>query len=151
MSWRGALRLEFIRGRFAARVFGSGCSYEHDGRLFRLPAGMFTDFGSVPGWVVLVCLVPRIGLIRDAFILHDLLYQTGVVPRSEADAIFRAAAYSLLAEGEAEIKGQGWLAAWERWGYQVYYWRVDAAYLGIRWFGWYPWSRYRAGLSDADA
>ena len=143
MSWQGNLQLEFVRGRFAATVSGETCAYEHAGQLLRIPAGFRTDFGSVPGWVVLVCLVPRIGLLRDAFILHDMLYQSGSVSRSEADSIFRAASYALLAEGESWISGKGWLAAWERWGYSVYRRRVDAAYLGIRWFGWIPWWRYR--------
>lgn len=141
--WRGALRLEFVRGRFEARVFGGSCCYEQEGAIFRIPDDFLTDFGSVPGWVVLVCLVPRIGLLRDAFILHDWLYQTGQVSRSMADTLFRTAAHALLAEGAAKIRQHGWRAAWERWGYRVYRRRADAAYVGIRLFGWIVWNRYR--------
>lgn len=142
MTWKGDLQLEFVRGRFEARVIGEGCTYENR-QVFRIPPGFVTDFGSVPGYVVFVCLVPRIGLLRDAFILHDWLYQTGEVSRAGADTLFRASAYALLAEGESRIKGKGFLARWERWGYSIYRKRVDAAYLGIRWFGWVPWGKYR--------
>jgi hypothetical protein len=51
-----------------------------------IPAGFETDFASVPRlfWNIL----PPIGLYTRAAIVHDYLYQTGLVSRKEADLIF---------------------------------------------------------------
>ena len=38
------------------------------------PTGTFSNFGSIPA-IVPPALVPRVGKLKDAFVLHDYLYQ----------------------------------------------------------------------------
>jgi len=54
---------------------------------FVVPKGSHTDLASVPG--VLTWLVPRYGRYTKSAILHDFLWRTGPVSRSDADGIFR--------------------------------------------------------------
>lgn len=94
-----------------------------DGRVFEVPTGFLSDGASVPR------LIP--GLVRLAFggfidtlsaaILHDWLYQTGRVPRGDADALF----WEALRED-----GEGAAGAWTMWA-------------GVRLGGWWPWWKSR--------
>ena len=54
---------------------------------FDVPAGFDTDFASVPRLVV--WLLPTYGDYTKAAILHDYLWDAGVVSRRDADGLFR--------------------------------------------------------------
>jgi hypothetical protein len=56
---------------------------------FVVPAGQDTDLASVP--VGLTWLIPRYGRWTKAAILHDYLWRTGVITKSDADGVFRRA------------------------------------------------------------
>jgi Protein of unknown function (DUF1353) len=56
---------------------------------FVVPAGTRTDFASVPR--LFTWLVPSAGKYTKAAVLHDYLCDTGVVPRNDADGVFRRA------------------------------------------------------------
>jgi hypothetical protein len=56
---------------------------------FLVPAGQSTDLASVP--LVLTWLLPRYGKWTKPAILHDYLWRSGVVPKRDADGIFRCA------------------------------------------------------------
>lgn len=54
---------------------------------FTIEPGFLTDFASVPR--AFVWLLPRYGLYTRSAILHDYLWRTHVVPRRDADGLFR--------------------------------------------------------------
>ncbi|GMV86563.1 MAG: hypothetical protein AMXMBFR80_24180 [Dehalococcoidia bacterium] len=56
---------------------------------FVVPAGTTTDFASVPR--MFTWLVPTSGKYTKAAVLHDYLCETGLVPRNDADGVFRRA------------------------------------------------------------
>ena len=56
-------------------------------KLIRVPPGFVTDFASVPRIPLAFMLFGNIG--HRAATVHDYLYQTGQVPREEADSILR--------------------------------------------------------------
>lgn len=70
-----------------------------DGVLICAPAGMITDFASVPRLPLAYMLLGNIG--HRAAVIHDHLYASGEIPRADADAIFRAI---LLAEGVSSFR-----------------------------------------------
>ena len=61
--------------------------YRGNRETFTAPSGFETDFASVPR--ALVWLIPRYGRYTKAAILHDYLWRTGVVPRVDANGLFR--------------------------------------------------------------
>jgi hypothetical protein len=68
--------------------------YEYCGIVFTAPKGFVTDFATIPR--LLWCVVyPSQCHIRDAAVIHDLLYTTKVVDRSTADKILLAAMLEL--------------------------------------------------------
>lgn len=88
-----------------------------------VPVGFATDFASVPFLVRLV-LSPTNGIESDygrAAVIHDYLYQTGIIPRVAADQVFYE---SMLCEDVL-------------WPTRVSMWAA------VRCFGWAPWRRYR--------
>src|SRR5262249_46284236 len=54
---------------------------------FYVPVDFVTDFASVPR--ALIWLIPRYGVYTKAAIVHDYLCKTKVVPRADADGLFR--------------------------------------------------------------
>lgn len=80
--------------------------YQSDilGRAITAPAGMVTDFASVPRIPVAYLLAGNCG--HAAAVIHDLLYTTHEVERDVADAVFREA---LACDGESAFK------AWLMW------------------------------------
>ncbi len=62
---------------------------------FVVPAGTLTDFASVPR--LFTWLVPTSGKYTKAAVLHDYLCETELIPRNDADGVFRRAL------GEAEV------------------------------------------------
>lgn len=82
-----------------------------------VPAQFKTDLASIPR--PLRWLLNQNGLSRKAAVLHDHLYRTGLVPRAEADAIFRRA---------LKEEGMGWFG-------RSLYWA------GVRLGGWTGYNR----------
>lgn len=64
-----------------------------------MPVGVETDLASVPHIAQFVPEFSSTGLSRRPGVLHDYLYQSGDVPRMEADRLFYVA---LLADGILE-------------------------------------------------
>lgn len=66
-------------------------SFTYQGKvdLFTVPKDLDTDFASVPR--LFVWLLPRYGRWTQAAILHDYLWQSGVVSKFDADGIFNRA------------------------------------------------------------
>jgi len=73
----------------------------HDHERIAVPVGFETDFASIPR--ALWALFPPAGPWGPAAVLHDFLYRTGLVPRAEADRLFREAMEDLQ------------VPAWIRW------------------------------------
>lgn len=63
-----------------------------DGRVWCVPAGFVTDDYSVPRFAW--WLIPPSGIADESAVLHDWLYRSKVLPRSEADALFLEAMLS---------------------------------------------------------
>lgn len=80
-------------------------------RTFVVPAGFLTDFASVPRVPIVWELDGDIA--EDCATLHDWLYSTGLLSRSEADYTLRIA---------MQEQGFGWARRWSLW-------------LGVRLFG----------------
>lgn len=83
-------------------------------------AGFETDFASVPGYVLLPGLVPRVGKVKWSSVVHDWIYRGHEFDRfnrKQADKIFLDAAIEC--------------------GMDV--WRAYIAYLGVRVGGWAAW------------
>lgn len=99
------------------------------GRTFEVPEGTRTDFESIPPWTpVLLRLLFRDSLHSVAAgVLHDWLYQSGIVPRAEADALF----FEALQATRERLPG-----AWLKWGAV----RIGAGLV---------WRRYRRAQSAA--
>ena len=76
-----------------------------------VPSGFECDFGSVPGFVIMPGLVPRVGQSGGAFILHDYLYRTcGVVDGSDfrADKLTRKQADQVMRDAMADLRVSWW-------------------------------------------
>ena len=87
--------------------------------LYRVPPGYVTDFASVPRLHLAFMLFGNKG--HRAAVIHDYLYSTHLVPREEADAIFKA----LLVEDGAGVITRSLM------------------HLGVRIGGWVGWNNYR--------
>lgn len=132
MPWINRLSVTFERGEYAART-NDWLEYRENGKRHKVPPGFYTDFGSVPGYVVLPCLVPRIGRTREAFVLHDWHYRTAVKPRRIVDRLLFTSALELLDAATDIAQGER----------ALYKARMALAYVGVRMWGWIPWMRYR--------
>lgn len=106
--WRTSRRLVYYAG------------FEGSGEVYVVPPGHYTDLASVPRTLWSVVGHPA-GCYAAAAVLHDWLYDTGVVSRARADALF------LEAMG---VLGVRWSQRW-------------ALYLGVRAGGWAAWRRHR--------
>ena len=84
-------------------------------------AGFRTDFASVPGWVLLPCIVPRDGRIRWAAVVHDWIYRG-----HEWRRFTRAQADRILYDAAIECGLPRW-RAWVAWD-------------GVRLGGWSVWA-----------
>jgi hypothetical protein len=89
------------------------------GHLYTIPAGFLTDFASVPRcfWN----LMPPFGKYTPAAVLHDWLYQNGIVTRAQADKVFFDCMTSL----------------------EVPSWQRSLMYAGLRLGGHVAWTHYR--------
>jgi len=84
-----------------------------------VPKKFLTDFASVPRLPLIYLLAGDTA--HEAAVLHDYLYQTGIVPRRLADAIFYEA---MRVIGEPR-------------------WRAWLMYRAVRAAGWVVWNKYR--------
>lgn len=89
-----------------------------------VPVGFKTDFASIPRFFQR--LLPEIGRYDAAAVLHDYLYQNGVL---HGIPVTRADADAMLNEAMGVMK----VPAWQRW----------AIYHGVRLGGWVVWDAYR--------
>jgi len=84
-----ALKAEFTRGRVGAVLIAKLVYFDEVHGCIEVPPGFKTDFASVPGWVLLPGLVPRVGILRDAAVIHDFIYRNHYnLTRKDADQIF---------------------------------------------------------------
>ena len=60
-------------------------------RLITAPAGFICDGASIPRWAWTTIGGPFTGKYREAAVIHDWLYRSGLVTRKEADKIFEEA------------------------------------------------------------
>lgn len=92
--------------------------YQSDvaGATFTAPAGMVTDFASVPRAPFAYMLFGD--RASEASVIHDYLYGSHLVPRAMADAVLREA---------SAVTGVSWFARNSMW-------------LGVRAFGWLHWN-----------
>ncbi len=60
--------------------------YAKSGIIYVIPAGVYTDFASIPRW----CrwMISRVGRHGKAAVLHDYLCARKIVPRKVADDVF---------------------------------------------------------------
>lgn len=105
MTFRSKLDVEFIGGDdwllLSPLVYTTRA-----GDTFEVPAGFVSDLASIPK--VFRTLVGRQdGPWAPAAVIHDFLYRTAIVPRGEADRIFR--------EAMEELPGISWLQRWAMW------------------------------------
>lgn len=82
-----------------------------------IPSGFTTDFASVPRpfWAVF----PPYGYHTKAAVVHDWLYRTRILPRRDADGIFRRIMREL----------------------RVSWWRRWTMWAAVRAFGWAAWRK----------
>lgn len=94
----------------------------NSGTIFTVPEGFTTDLASVPSIVPGVIRVLFRGPLQTAMaaILHDYLYETGLVSRKTADDLF----YEAL-----RATGEGRIGAFLMWS-------------GVRAGGWFVWRRH---------
>lgn len=69
-----------------------------------VPRGTVTDFASTPRLPVIYLLAGNVATM--AAVVHDHLYQTGMLSRKMADAVFREA---------SEASGVSWFRRWTMW------------------------------------
>ena len=84
-----ALRAELQPDRKTWRLLAPFSYLDPNHGLVLVPAGFVTDFASVPRWPLTFALLGQYG--HAASVLHDYLYATGGLSRSEADQVFRNA------------------------------------------------------------
>lgn len=89
------------------------------GRVITVPAGFVTNYASTPWFVWWIC--PPDGDYTPAAVVHDWLYDTGIVTRAEADRIFLEL-----------MRGLG-----------VPRFQRRAMYRALRLFGWMAWNDCR--------
>lgn len=88
--------------------------YQGKKERFVVPAGFITDFASVPR--ILWWIFPPYGEFTKAAVLHDYLYETGQVPRWDADGLFRRVMRELRTRPTRRwfmwggVRTLGWLA-----------------------------------------
>ena len=85
----------------------------------KVPLYMLTDLGSIPQ--VLQGIFPKDGKAMFAYILHDYLYQSGILTRSQSDDTLEEAMKSL----------------------DVSWWRRKSVREGLRVGGWVAWNEHR--------
>ncbi len=93
-----------------------------------VPAGTETDFSSIP-WFGRILV--RWSKVDVAGVVHDWLYQTGAMTRSDADDIWRLVAIA----GDHRANG----------------FQARTAWLGLRLGGWYAWDQHRGGDPSGHA
>lgn len=126
------LVLEYIDGRLwrVKADFDYWCGEGATAELIRAPAGMITDFASVPR--LLWSILPPTGVYGEAAVIHDHLYQSeGVhLKGSGISKVYtRAQCDAILLDG-MKVRGVGWSVR-------------NAIYSGVRIGGWHAWDSDR--------
>lgn len=85
-----------------------------------VPKDFTTDFASIPRAVWHIVGAPATGKHRYAAVVHDWLYATELYDRKRCDDIF------LQAMKDSDVA----------------YWRRNAMYYAVRWFGWRVWQKH---------
>ena len=94
------------------------------------PAGMITDFGSIPRAFWNLRGLSPFGTYRRAYVIHDTLFVAPVVrTQTHARAIGFAEANAILIEA-MQVLGAGW-------------WVRAIVRSGVSTGGWFTWRRYR--------
>lgn len=118
MPFETDLDVHFIRGRMGVVLDADLVYRTLDDGLITVKSGFESDFASVPQF--LGSLIPKVGRLRDAAVVHDWLYRghrNSMRTRADADRIFRQA-----------MKECG-----------VWWWRRWMAWAGVRAFGRLSW------------
>jgi len=115
----GPLRFELMPNGHSAQLIKDYKIRLADNRIITVPSGFETDFASVPRlfWRI----VPPWGRYSPAAVVHDFLYHTGMLRRSEADRIF------------LELMKRLSVPFWKR---RMMYWAVRVG-------GWKAWNNSR--------
>jgi len=92
-------------------------------KTIKVPLYMLTDLGSIPQ--VLQGIFPKDGKAMFAYILHDCLYQSGILTRKQSDDVLEEAMNTL---------GVTW-------------WRRKSVREGLRVGGFIAWNNYRKGIT----
>ena len=82
----GPLHVEIMADGLRAVLLRSFVVKTRSGRVIEVPLGTITDFASVPR--IFWRIIPPWGSYSPAAVVHDWLYQSGIVERKEADDIF---------------------------------------------------------------
>jgi hypothetical protein len=88
-------------------------------KIIRVPVGFNTNFASVPR--IFWSILSPIDEYAKAAVIHDYLYSTGIVSKTEADNIFREAMEVLNTPK----------------------WKIVCVYWAVRLFGFFAWYRSR--------
>lgn len=121
--FKSELKVTFIGGDLA--ILDRPLIYRWHDEEVVVTAGFITDFASVPGWVLLPGIIPRVGLIRWASVVHDWIYRG-----HEEERFTREQADQMLYDAAIE---QG-----------MSRWRARTAWLGVRAWGWIVWNKYHS-------
>ena len=117
---------EFLRGDKSGRIsVYEPLLYHYHGANIIVPVGFWTDGASIPRALWAVVGSPLKGAYRDAAVIHDYCYYSGVFTKGESDKIFL--------QGMEDL-GVGYI-------------RRQAMYRAVQIGGWYSWNNYRKNIS----
>lgn len=136
-TFSGPIRIEEIAGQERWMLLEPFAYCTQAGRVILAPAGMVTDFASVPRalWAI---YSPFDHGYRRAAVIHDLLYafaeqfsgdDNGHISRGYADGVLLEA-----------MEASGFRASGRR-----------TVWMGVRVGGWVPWRRYRSSYRPPPA
>ena len=95
MPFLTPLHMKSVRGKRGI-VLTKPLDYFNDRyeALISVPAGAYSNFGSIPA-VIPPIIVPRVGRLKEGFVIHDWLYETkgeqGEYTRYQSDMILHDA------------------------------------------------------------
>lgn len=115
----GVRKSWFGLGTWAIWRLTARLEYEDERYHVMVPAGFETDFASVPRLPLAYLLAGDTA--HEAAVIHDYLYRTNGISRSEIDALF----YTVILETGEPL------------------WRAWLMWCGVRVGAWRTWNRYR--------
>jgi hypothetical protein len=121
MPFQNELTTTFLKDDPDQAVLHEDLVYEHpEFGVVVVAAGFRTDFASVPGYVLMPGIVPKVGRVRAASVVHDWIYRG-----HEGARFTRAQADRILLDAAIECG----MARWRAW----------IAYVGVRIGGGASW------------